>query len=130
MKFLEEDNCTLSLHALVQESNIFFNMKHFEKTIINGEWEVAEKYLSAFTNIDDNRYSKKLFYELRKQKYYEAFHSLEIESKVFFDVHCFEEYVVSDEWDKVEKYLSAFTKIDDNLYSTKMFWELQGHLHR
>lgn len=70
----------------MQESNVFFNMKHFEETIINGEWEVAEKYLSAFTKIDDNRYSKKLFYELRKQKYYEAFHRYinKSETYVFF----------------------------------------------
>lgn len=61
-------------------------MKHFQETIINGEWEVADKYLSAFTNIDDNRYSKKLFFELQKQKYYEALHRYinKSEACVFF----------------------------------------------
>lgn len=37
-----------------------------------GEWEEVEKYLSGFTKVDDNRYSMKIFFEIRKQKYLEA----------------------------------------------------------
>lgn len=39
---------------------------------MNGEWEKAEKYLSAFTKLDDSNHSKKMFFELRKHKYCEA----------------------------------------------------------
>lgn len=37
-----------------------------------GEWEEVEKYLSGYTKVDDNRYSMKIFFEIRKQKYLEA----------------------------------------------------------
>lgn len=40
--------------------------------VTNGEWEEVEKYLSGFTKVDDNRYSMKIFFEIRKQKYLEA----------------------------------------------------------
>jgi len=38
----------------------------------NGERHDVEKYLSGFTKVDDNRYSMKIFFEIRKQKYLEA----------------------------------------------------------
>jgi len=47
-------------------------VNYFGETIVNGEWEKAEEYLSSFTKLNDNRYSMKLFFEIRKQKYYEA----------------------------------------------------------
>ena len=105
MKFLEEENFKESLQAygdvsilvpyifripicrncsvvwfidwsfwcrLEQESKIFFNMHHFGEIVMNGEWEKAEKYLSAFTKLDDSNHSKKMFFELRKHKYSEA----------------------------------------------------------
>ena len=37
----------------------------------------------------------------------------------------FEEMVTNGEWDEVEKYLSGFTKVDDNRYSMKIFFEIQ-----
>ena len=40
--------------------------------VTNGEWDEVEKYLSGFTKVDDNRYSMKIFFEIRKQKYLEA----------------------------------------------------------
>ncbi|KAJ4720426.1 Topless-related protein 4 [Melia azedarach] len=250
MKFLDEENFKESLQALKQESKIFFNINHFEQTIVNGEWEIADEYLSAFTKLDDNRYSRKLFFELRKQKYYDALcrndqteavsiflkdlkvfsvfpnifvgelaelfdlkdlrenellsryknttsaraklldvlkilvkrsrvmqdklvftrvnksallslislicpsfekenrsikeeliylilqfldeeefketlHRLEQESKVFFNMNYFGEHVANGEWNKAEKYLSAFTKNNDNLYSAKMFSKMR-----
>ena len=60
------------LNRLEQESGLHFGMKHFEELILGGKWEEAEKYLSSFTRIDDNRYSMKIFFEIRKQKYLEA----------------------------------------------------------
>jgi len=56
---------------LEQESGFFFNMKYFEEKVHAGEWEEVEKYLSGFTKVDDNRYSMKIFFEIRKQKYLE-----------------------------------------------------------
>jgi periodic tryptophan protein 2 len=47
-------------------------MNYFGETIVNGEWEKAEEYLSSFTKLNENRYSMKLFFEIRKQKYFEA----------------------------------------------------------
>lgn len=55
-----------------QESGFFFNMKYFEDKALAGEWDEVEKYLSGFTKVDDNRYSMKIFFEIRKQKYLEA----------------------------------------------------------
>ncbi|KAI8024274.1 Eukaryotic translation initiation factor isoform 4G-1 [Camellia lanceoleosa] len=47
-------------------------MKYFEEKVHAGEWEEVEKYLSGFTKADDNRYSMKIFFEIRKQKCLEA----------------------------------------------------------
>lgn len=250
LQFLDEENYKESLHLLEQESNFFFNMNYFGDTIINGKWDKAENYLSAFTKLDDNRYSREVFFELRKKKYYEALdrnvhaeaanilwkdlkvfsdfqdenyeelaelialknfrdkeqpswdvntasarakswgdlktlvernptlqdklvfprlnksgllsiiklicpspekitrtvkeeliylilqfldeekfketlHELEQETKIFFDMNYFGEFVINGEWDKAEKYLSSFTKLDDNESSTKMFLEME-----
>lgn len=57
---------------LEQESGFYFNMKYFEEKVHAGEWDEVEKYLSGFTKVDDNRYSMKIFFEIRKQKYLEA----------------------------------------------------------
>lgn len=59
-------------YRLEQESGFFFNMKYFEEKALAGEWDEVEKYLSGFTKVDDNRYSMKIFFEIRKQKYLEA----------------------------------------------------------
>ncbi|CAI9764787.1 unnamed protein product [Fraxinus pennsylvanica] len=72
LQFLEEEKFKESVHKLEQESGFFFNMKYFEEKVHAGEWEEVEKYLSGFTKVDDNRYSMKIFFEIRKQKYLEA----------------------------------------------------------
>ncbi|CAD6258036.1 unnamed protein product [Miscanthus lutarioriparius] len=58
--------------GLEQESGFYFNMKHFEDLVQGGEWDELERYLSGFTKLEDNRYSMKIFFEIRKQKYLEA----------------------------------------------------------
>ncbi|KAA3468873.1 protein TPR2-like [Gossypium australe] len=55
----------------------FLDEKKFKETIhINqvhaGEWDEVERYLCGFTKVEDNRYSMKIFFEIRKQKYLEA----------------------------------------------------------
>ncbi|KAH1079181.1 hypothetical protein AAZX31_19G216500 [Glycine max] len=72
LQFLEEEKLKESVHKLEKESGFFFNMKYFEEKVQAGEWEEVEKYLTGFTKVDDNRYSMKIFFEIRKQKYLEA----------------------------------------------------------
>ncbi|XWS64483.1 hypothetical protein CRYUN_Cryun05aG0007700 [Craigia yunnanensis] len=72
LQFLEEEKFKESVHRLEKESGFFFNMKYFEEKVQAGEWDEVEKYLSGFTKVDDNRYSMKTFFEIRKQKYLEA----------------------------------------------------------
>ncbi|PSS13871.1 Topless-related protein [Actinidia chinensis var. chinensis] len=72
LQFLDEEKFKESVHKVEQESGFFFNMRHFEEMVTNGDWDEVEKYLSGFTKVDDNRYSMKIFFEIRKQKYLEA----------------------------------------------------------
>lgn len=72
LQFLDEEKFKDTVHRLEKESGFYFNMKYFEDTVTNGEWDEVEKYLSGFTKVDDNRYSMKIFFEIRKQKYLEA----------------------------------------------------------
>lgn len=39
--------------------------------MLSGNWDEVERYLYGFTKVDDNRYSVKIFFEIRKQKYLE-----------------------------------------------------------
>lgn len=64
--------CELHVYRLEQESAFFFNMKYFEDQVQAGEWDEVERYLCGFTKVEDNRYSMKIFFEIRKQKYLEA----------------------------------------------------------
>ncbi|XP_031485381.1 protein TPR1-like isoform X1 [Nymphaea colorata] len=72
LQFLDEEKFKESVHKLEQESGFFFNMKYFEEKAQAGDWDEVERYLSGFTKVDDNRYSMKIFFEIRKQKYLEA----------------------------------------------------------
>ncbi|KAJ6810121.1 protein TPR2-like isoform X1 [Iris pallida] len=72
LQFLDEEKFKEAVHKLEQESGLYFNMKHFEDQVQAGEWDEVEKYLSGFTKVEDNRYSMKIFFEIRKQKYLEA----------------------------------------------------------
>ncbi|MFS7988867.1 putative Topless family protein [Helianthus anomalus] len=72
MNFVLKISLSWGYFRLEQESGFFFNMKYFEEEVHNGNWDEVEKYLSGFTKVDDNRYSIKIFFEIRKQKYLEA----------------------------------------------------------
>ncbi|KAL2341729.1 hypothetical protein Fmac_009669 [Flemingia macrophylla] len=72
LQFLDEEKFRDAVHKLEQESGLFFNVKYFEEKVLAGEWDEVEKYLTGFTKVDDNRYSMKIFFEIRKQKYLEA----------------------------------------------------------
>ncbi|KAL1359112.1 topless-related protein 2 [Arachis hypogaea] len=77
LQFFQEENLKDTIHKLQQESGYFFDMKYFEEKALNGEWEIVENYLSGFTKLTDNRYSMKMCFEIRKQKYLEALDSKE-----------------------------------------------------
>jgi len=47
-------------------------MKYFEDMVLKGKWDDAENYLLGFTKVKDNDYSIKIYFEMRKQKYFEA----------------------------------------------------------
>lgn len=68
--------CEIELYVLLWrlevESGFYFNMRYFEELVKNGEWDEVVKYMSAFTKVEDNRYSMKIFFEIQKQKYLEA----------------------------------------------------------
>ncbi|XP_026660230.1 protein TPR3-like isoform X2 [Phoenix dactylifera] len=72
LQFLDEEKFKETVHKLEQESGFYFNMKYFEDEVQRGNWDEVERYLSGFTKVDDNRYSMKIFFEIRKQKYLEA----------------------------------------------------------
>uniref|UniRef100_F6H3W7 CTLH domain-containing protein n=1 Tax=Vitis vinifera TaxID=29760 RepID=F6H3W7_VITVI len=60
-------------HSILErQSGIFFNLNYVEELVMNGEWEEAEMYLSGFTKLEDNKFSTKIFFEIRKQKYLET----------------------------------------------------------
>ncbi|XP_011036611.1 PREDICTED: topless-related protein 1-like [Populus euphratica] len=77
LQFLDEEKFKETAHKLEQESGLFFNAKYFEELVLGGDWDEVEKYLSGFTKVDDNRYSMKIFFEIRKQKYLEALDKLD-----------------------------------------------------
>ncbi|KAL9680409.1 hypothetical protein QQ045_018288 [Rhodiola kirilowii] len=72
LQFLDEEKSKETMHKLEKESGFFFNMRYFEECVTNGQWDEVENYLCGFTKVDDNRYSMKVFFEIRKQKYLEA----------------------------------------------------------
>ncbi|KAK4415399.1 Topless-related protein 1 [Sesamum alatum] len=72
LQFCEEENLKRTAHMLEQETGYFFDLKYFEELLLNGNWEEAEKYLSNFTVVEDNKYSTKIYFEIRKQKFLEA----------------------------------------------------------
>lgn len=39
---------------------------------MEGDWDAVESYLKGFTAVNENRYSMKIFFEIRKQKFLEA----------------------------------------------------------
>ena len=50
---------------------------------------------------------------------------LEQESGYYINMRYFEEMVANGEWEEVVKFLHGFTKVEDNCYSMKVFFEIQ-----
>ncbi|KAL3745216.1 hypothetical protein ACJRO7_014347 [Eucalyptus globulus] len=52
---------------LDRESRFYFNIRCFEDSAPNGEWDDVEKYLSGFMKVDNNRYSMKIFFKIQSR---------------------------------------------------------------
>ncbi|XP_071712277.1 topless-related protein 4-like [Rutidosis leptorrhynchoides] len=72
LQYLHEENYKETVHRLESESGRFLNVKYIEELVKKGEWEALERYLSGFISVGENRYSLKILFEIRKQKYLEA----------------------------------------------------------
>ncbi|KAL8496923.1 hypothetical protein ACS0TY_020562 [Phlomoides rotata] len=72
LQFCDEENLKKTAHMLEQETGYYFDLKYFEELVIDGNWDEAEKYLTSFTVVEDNKYSTKIYFEIRKQKFLEA----------------------------------------------------------
>ncbi|PON71317.1 Topless-related protein [Parasponia andersonii] len=75
LQFCDEEGFRETAWKLERESGFYFDMKYFEEMVLTGNWSEAEWYLSGFTNLDDNRYSTKIYFEIRKQSFFEALDS-------------------------------------------------------
>ncbi|MQM19035.1 hypothetical protein Taro_052035 [Colocasia esculenta] len=62
---------------------------------------------------------------LDEEKFKETIHKLEQESGFFFNMKHFEDLVQAGEWDELEKYLGGFTKVEGNLHSMRIFFEIR-----
>ncbi|KAL8230398.1 hypothetical protein R6Q57_000176 [Mikania cordata] len=75
LQFLNEEGYKQTIHKLESESGFFCNVSYIEELVLKGEWEVLEKYLGGFIGANDSRYSVKMLFEIRKQRYIEALDS-------------------------------------------------------
>ncbi|KAF2594394.1 hypothetical protein F2Q70_00044395 [Brassica cretica] len=57
--------------------NLFFsNIKSFEEKGLADEWDKVGMYLSGFNKLDDNRFSMKILFEIRKKKCQKVYEDL------------------------------------------------------
>ncbi|KAK8916782.1 Topless-related protein 1 [Platanthera zijinensis] len=75
IQFLRGEKFEETIHMLEQESALYFDMKHFVKMVVAGNWDELERYLLGFTRLEDNEQSMKIFFLIRRQKYLEALES-------------------------------------------------------
>ncbi|XP_024023610.1 topless-related protein 1 [Morus notabilis] len=72
LQFCNEEGFKQTAHMLESESGFYFDMRYFEEMMHSGNWHEAERYISGFTKLDDDRYSTKTYFEIRKQKFFET----------------------------------------------------------
>ncbi|PWA38676.1 topless-related protein 4 [Artemisia annua] len=126
LQFQNEEMFKDTVHRLEQESGFFFNMHHFEELVMSGDWEKVENYLAAFRRKNRSSSSEvsgrdmsSLYRELvflilqfqNEEMFKDTVHRLEQESGFSFNMHHFEELVMSGDWEKVENYLAAFRRL-------------------
>ncbi|TXG62211.1 hypothetical protein EZV62_013574 [Acer yangbiense] len=74
---------------------------HMYEMVLNGYWEEAERYLSSFTKVEDNRYSIKIYFKMRKQNFLEALDNKDQEKALNI----------------LSKDLNVFTNVDGGLFN-------------
>ncbi|XP_048332376.2 protein TPR3 isoform X1 [Ziziphus jujuba] len=72
LKFFNEKGYKETAHMFERESKCYFNRRYFEEMVLSANWDEAEKYLSDFTQIDDNQHSTKTYFLIRRNKFLEA----------------------------------------------------------
>ncbi|XP_022732514.1 protein TPR3-like isoform X2 [Durio zibethinus] len=72
LQFCKDEGYKRTVHMFERESGCYFDMEFFEDMVLNAKWDKVEKYLSGFTNVKDNVYSTKIYFEIRKMKFLEA----------------------------------------------------------
>ncbi|KAK1434049.1 hypothetical protein QVD17_10967 [Tagetes erecta] len=72
LQFLNEEGYKQTAHRLESESGFFCDASFVEELVLKGEWDMLEKYFAGFISVNDNRYSVKMLFEIRKQRYIEA----------------------------------------------------------
>ncbi|KAA8525517.1 hypothetical protein F0562_007372 [Nyssa sinensis] len=77
LQYLNEEKYNDTVHEFERETGSFFNVQYIEDLLLAGNWEVAEKYISGFTKVEDNQNSRKIIFEIRKQKYLEVLDRLD-----------------------------------------------------
>ncbi|CAN7008492.1 unnamed protein product [Brassica rapa subsp. trilocularis] len=70
LQFLHEAKYKNTLHRFEQETKVFFNVNYLAEVMKLGEMGKAEEYLAAFTDKHANIYSKAMFLELQKLKWF------------------------------------------------------------
>ncbi|KAI3467994.1 hypothetical protein Pfo_024657 [Paulownia fortunei] len=111
LQFCDEENLKRTAHMLEQETGYFFDLKYFEELVLNGNWEDAEKYLSSFTVVEDNKYSTKIYFEIRKQKFLEALDKHEF--AVAFDILLKDLKVFAQSNKELYKEMTQLLALDD-----------------
>ncbi|XP_018476375.2 topless-related protein 1 isoform X1 [Raphanus sativus] len=104
----------LPLTSTGTSPTIFFALFHFCWSILFSAMATLEKELMFL-----------ILQYLGEEKYKETVHRLESESGCYFNMRYFEELVTQGEWDEMEKYLSGFSKIEDNQQSKQIFSEIR-----
>ncbi|XP_045799635.1 protein TOPLESS-like [Trifolium pratense] len=75
LQHFQEEGLMETAQTFGRETGLYFDCKYLEEMVLNGKWDEAEKYLSGFMKLEDSKFSIKIYFELRKQKYLEALDS-------------------------------------------------------
>ncbi|KAH9306077.1 hypothetical protein KI387_010481, partial [Taxus chinensis] len=97
MKLLRDAGWYHTLHDLEKETSVFFDIDYFGDLVMAGDLKEAESYVSCFTSLEDNENSTKMFYRMRKHKYFEALQRRDFSEAIRI---CFKELKVFSRFDK------------------------------
>ncbi|XP_055820274.1 protein TPR3-like isoform X2 [Solanum dulcamara] len=121
LQFCNEENLTKTAHMLGQETGFFLDMVHLEALVLGGNWDEVENYLSGFTGVTENKYSLKMYFEVRKQKFLEALDRQD--RKTALDILLKDLKVFSESNKELYREMTQLLTLDDfREYSTLAFY--------